>query len=158
MCIRDRMVSDLLQTRPRTIEDNGNRYKTQYLKAPTVLTLILMLWELTDCSLLCALWVLYKCFLGALWVFSDCWLTADWLLTGCLKIWARKVKIDCSRQVWTGRTNGDCYSLSSCWSQKDMTQRLKNVPFLPPPSWDIPINYLKSYNLKQTLISISYLY
>ena len=37
-----------------------------------------------------------------------------------------------------------------------MTQRMKYVPFLPPPGWDIPINYLESCNLKQTLISISH--
>ena len=41
------------------------------------------------------------------WWLTDCWLMADWLLlTDCLKIWARKMKIDCSRQVWHERMNG----------------------------------------------------
>ena len=43
--------------------------KTQYLKAPTVLTLILMLCVLSDLSL------------SAFWVFSECSLSANWLLT-----------------------------------------------------------------------------
>ena len=64
---------------------------------------------MTDCWLT-ADWLLTDCWLTADWLLTDCWLTADWLLTDCLKIWARKMKIDCSRQTWTGwtdeRTNG----------------------------------------------------
>ena len=41
--------------------------------------------------------------LSALWVLPECSLTAVLFLTDCLKIWARM--IDCSRQVWTERTN-----------------------------------------------------
>ena len=90
--------------------DKYKNNKTQYLKAPIVLTLILMLWVLTNCSLLCSLWVLYMCILGALWVLSDCWLTADWFLIDCLKFWAKMMKIESSRQTWIERTNEDCDS------------------------------------------------
>ena len=50
-------------------------------------------------------WRLTDCWLTTDWLLTYCWLTADWLLTDCLKIWARKMKIVCSRQVWTERTN-----------------------------------------------------
>ena len=56
---------------------------------------------------LSALWLFFKCFLSALWVLSECSLTADLFLTDYLKIWARMMKIDSSRQTWTGRTDED---------------------------------------------------
>ena len=66
-------------------------------------------WQLTD-GWLTAGWLL-----TADWLLADCWLTADWFLTDCLKIWARKMKIDCSRQTWTGRTNGRT-NISISWA------------------------------------------
>ena len=81
---------------------------------------LIALWLLYDCSL-SALWVLYKCSLSAFWVLSDCSLSALWVL---ILIWPRKMKIDCSRQTWTGRTNKrtneDQHFLSSCRSQKSV--------------------------------------
>ena len=56
-------------------------------------------WVLSNCSL-SALWVLSECSLSALRVLSEYLLTADIFLTNCLNIWARMMKIDCSRQVW----------------------------------------------------------
>ncbi len=85
------------------------------------------------------LWVLSDLSLSALWVLTDCWL----ILTDCFKIWARMMKIDCSRQTWTGRTFEDCDSLSSCRSQKrswnlcfiiKLRSRSRSSPFLVHPS------------------------
>ena len=65
---------------------------------------LIALWLLSECSL-SALWVLSECYLSAIWVLSECALTADLFLTDCLKIWARMMKIDCSRQTDAGRTD-----------------------------------------------------
>ena len=51
------------------------------------------------------LWLLFDCSLIALWWLSVCSLSADLFLTDCLKIWARMMTIDFSRQVWTEQTN-----------------------------------------------------
>ena len=47
---------------------------------------------------LSAHWFLCNCSL-------ECSLTADLFLTDCIKIWARMMKIDCSRQPWTIQTD-----------------------------------------------------
>ena len=104
-----------------------NKKKTQYLYAPIVLTLILILRVLTDCSLialwvlseysLSALWVFSECSMSAIWVLSECSMTADLFLTYCLKIWARMMKIYCSRQTWNERTNGRTSALLELLSE-----------------------------------------
>ena len=48
------------------------------------------------------LWVLIDCSISAFWVLSECSLT---VLTDCLKIWARMMKIDCSRQTCPWQTD-----------------------------------------------------
>ena len=41
-----------------------------------------------------------------LWLLSECSHSAFWVLPDCLiALWARKMKIDCSRQVWHTRTH-----------------------------------------------------
>ena len=49
--------------------------------------------------------------LSAFWVLYECSLTADLYLTDCLKIWARMMKIDCSRKTWTSLTDGPTLAL-----------------------------------------------
>ena len=73
------------------------------------------------------LWVLSECYLSALWVLSDSSLTAHWLLTySWLIAWRNEPewwrlraldKLGPNRRT-NERTDGDCDSLSSCWSQK----------------------------------------
>ena len=56
--------------------------------------------------------------------FSYSFLSAPWLLNCSLSaLWPRKMKIDCSRQVWAARTNIDQRFLGSCRSQKESCQK-----------------------------------
>ena len=103
----------------------------------------------SECSLIALCCVLYKysisascvlsgCFLGALWVLTGCSLTPDWFLTDCLKIWARKMKIDCSRQVWTDRTE-----ISISWAPigaKKRTMRLHALYVLTVVSYKMRVS------------------
>ena len=79
---------------------NLNWNKTQYFR----LRLFWLLFWCSECYLI-ALWLLSECSLSAQWVLTECSLSADLFVTDCLKIWARMMKIDCSRQTWTARTN-----------------------------------------------------
>ena len=75
------------------------------------------LWLLSECFL-SAFWVLSECSLSVHWLLTDCSLTADLFLTDCLKIWARMIKIDCSRAYCAGRTDTHCDSLGSLTEPK----------------------------------------
>ena len=99
------------------------------------------LWVLSECSL-SALWVLSDCSLSALWLFSDCSLTADLFLTDCLKIWARMMNIDYSRQTWTARMN-ELTEISTSWApigaKKFLEQLIKTftvADYLRSSSWE----------------------
>ena len=61
------------------------------------------------------------------------WLTVDWLLTDCLKIWARKMKTDWSRQLTAegtdGRTDGQTDKVTSWAPVGAKNQGLTRIMF-----------------------------
>ena len=65
-------------------------------------------WNKTQYFRLRLVWLWFwcsECSRIALWLLSECSLSADLFLTDCLKIWARMMKIDCSRQTCHRRTD-----------------------------------------------------
>ena len=89
---------------------------------------------------LSALWLRSYCSPSALWLISECSLTADLFLTDCLKIWARMMKIDCSRQTWTKRTSAFLELLSE---QKNVRTLLLGKQHW---TWILHINRNKYYH------------